>query len=269
MKFLILIPVGFIVGTVGTLIGAGGGFLLMPFMMLYFSNSSPKDLTAISMIAIFFNSLSGTYAYMKMKRVEIKTAIIFSLITIPGSIVGTIVTNFLDRKKYNLAFGIFLILIVIFLLFFKKVEQGDNKNSFLTKTCFVKDSSGNEYNFSYNLLVGLVISFFVGFLSPIFGIGGGVLHVPFMIKLLCFPPHIATATSHFVLMVMSFVSVLTHIFSKVDRFVLLNSLMIIIGIIPGAQLGAKLSKKVHGNFLLYFLSFALFVVALRILFLKG
>ncbi len=269
MKLLLLIPVGFIVGTIGTLIGAGGGFLLMPFMMLYFSNSSPKDLTAISMIAIFFNSLSGTYAYMKMKRVEIKTAITFSLITIPGSIIGTIITSFIDRERYNLAFGIFLILIVIFLLFFKKIGEGDNKNSSFIKTCRVKDSSGNEYNFSYNLLTGLILSFIVGFLSPVFGIGGGVLHVPFMIKLLCFPPHIATATSHFVLMVMSFVSVLTHIFSKVDRFVLLNSLMIVIGIIPGAQLGARLSKKVHGNFLLYFLSIALFIVAVRILFLKG
>jgi len=45
--------------------------------------------------------------------------------------------------------------------------------------------------------------------------------------------------------------------------------MIVIGIIPGAQLGARLSKKVHGNFLLYFLSIALFIVAVRILFLKG
>lgn len=269
MKILILIPVGFFVGIVGTLIGAGGGFLLMPFMMLYFSDKTPKQLTFISMISIFFNSLSGTFAYLKMKRVELQTALIFSLITIPGSIVGTILTNYINREKYNLLFGIFLIIITLFLLFFKKIEHDDKKISSFVKSCYIKDGLGNEFNFSYNLLTGLILSFIVGFLSPIFGIGGGVLHVPFMIKLLCFPPHIATATSHFVLMVMSFVSVLTHLLSGIDKFVFLNSFFLILGIIPGAQIGAKLSKKIKGEFLLYLLSLALFLVAVRILLLKN
>ncbi|MEJ5308083.1 MAG: sulfite exporter TauE/SafE family protein [candidate division WOR-3 bacterium] len=269
MNNLILIPVGFLVGIIGTLIGAGGGFLLMPFMMLYFSDKTPKELTSISMISIFFNSLSGTYAYLKMKRVELQTAFIFSLITIPGSIIGTIITDHINREKYNLIFGFFLIFITLFLLFFKKIENKDKNFSKIEKRCYIKDCVGNEYRFSYNLLTGLTLSFFVGFLSPIFGIGGGVLHVPFMIKLLCFPPHIATATSHFVLMVMSFVSVLTHILSGIDKFVFLNSFFLVLGIIPGAQIGAKLSKKIKGEFLLYFLSVALFLVAIRILFLKN
>lgn len=269
MKILILIPVGFLVGAIGTLIGAGGGFLLMPFMMLYFPDKTPKELTSISMISIFFNSFSGTYAYLKMKRVEIQTAFIFSIITIPGSIMGTVFTNYINREKYNLFFGIFLILITIFLLFFKKIELDDKKTSSFIKKCYVKDCIGNEFKFSYNFLTGLILSFFVGFISPIFGIGGGVLHVPFMIKLLCFPPHIATATSHFVLMVMSFVSVLTHILYGMNKFVLLNSLFLIIGIIPGAQIGAKLSKKIESEFLLYFLLTAILIVALRILLWKN
>ncbi|MEO0234640.1 MAG: sulfite exporter TauE/SafE family protein [candidate division WOR-3 bacterium] len=269
MKILILIPVGFLVGIIGTLMGAGGGFLLMPFMMVYFSNKTPKELTSISMISIFFNSLSGTYAYLKMKRVELQTAFLFSLIIIPGSIAGTIITNHINRERYNLIFGIFLIFITLFLLFFKRIEQNEKNFSNFLKTCYIKDGFDNEFKFSYNLLTGLILSFIVGFLSPIFGIGGGVLHVPFMIKLLCFPPHIATATSHFVLMVMSFVSVLTHILSGIDKFILLNSFFLILGIIPGAQIGAKLSKKVKDEFLLYFLSVALFIVAVRILLLKN
>lgn len=53
---------------------------------------------------------------------------------------------------------------------------------------------------------------FVGFISSIFGIGGGIIHVPVMIYALAFPPHMATATSHFVLAVSSFMGVTSHIF---------------------------------------------------------
>ena len=54
-------------------------------------------------------------------------------------------------------------------------------------------------DFQYNRTLGIVASLGVGFLSSIFGIGGGVIHVPLMIYLLGFPVHVATATSHFVL----------------------------------------------------------------------
>ncbi len=45
----------------------------------------------------------------------------------------------------------------------------------------------------------MAYSAFVGFLSSFLGTGGGVMHVPLLVGALGFPTHIATATSHFVL----------------------------------------------------------------------
>ncbi len=267
MNNLYFIPIGFFIGAIGTLIGAGGGFLLMPFLLLLFKNESPLDLTFISMLTIFFNSLSGSVLYLLMKRVEIQTAIIFSLIIVPGSIAGTIITAYIDRSKYNHLFGISLILIVIFILTFKKVNITGNSLKF-QKKCYIKDSNQNEYRFSYNLPLGSFITFLTGFFSPIFGIGGGIIHVPLMIRLLSFPPHIATATSHFVLMVSSLLSVIVHFSMKPDISILSISFFLIIGVIPGAWLGAKLSNKVKGEHILYIVSMALLFVAIRIIFLK-
>lgn len=53
----------------------------------------------------------------------------------------------------------------------------------------------------FNMPLGVLCSFFVGFLSSIFGIGGGIVHVPMMVFVLGFPPQIAVATSTFVLFV--------------------------------------------------------------------
>src|SRR5205807_5003030 len=52
-------------------------------------------------------------------------------------------------------------------------------------------------------LIGAIGGAYLGVISSILGIGGGILHVPFLIRCLDFPPHIATATSHFVLVIRS------------------------------------------------------------------
>ena len=62
-----------------------------------------------------------------------------------------------------------------------------------------------------------------------------------MIYALAFPPHMATATSHFVLAVSSFVGVSSHIFF--DHIVWVPALSVGIGAVIGAQIGARLSKK--------------------------
>ncbi len=56
-----------------------------------------------------------------------------------------------------------------------------------------------------------LLSIIVGYLSPLLGIGGGIIHVPALANWLQFPVHVATATSHFILAVMATVSVITNI----------------------------------------------------------
>ena len=68
-----LIPVGFIIGTYGTLIGAGGGFVLVPMLILLYPQESPEVITSISLAVVFFNALSGSLAYMRLKRVDYRS----------------------------------------------------------------------------------------------------------------------------------------------------------------------------------------------------
>ena len=58
---------------------------------------------------------------------------------------------------------------------------------------------------------GVLLSLGIGFVSSFLGIGGGVIHVPVMSPVLGLPVHVATATSHFVLAVMSGAATLTHL----------------------------------------------------------
>ena len=98
------------------------------------------------------------------------------------------------------------------------------------------------------MLLGVLISLVIGFVSSFLGIGGGVIHVPVMSQFLGLPVHIATATSHFVLAIMSGTATLTHLAQGSYRAGdgLRRSVALSIGVIVGAQLGARLSLRLRG-----------------------
>ena len=96
-----LIPVGFIVGTYGTLIGAGGGFVLVPMLLLLYPKESPEVITSISLAVVFFNALSGSIAYIRLKRVDYHSGVLFAIATIPGAILGAVTTSSIPRPLFD------------------------------------------------------------------------------------------------------------------------------------------------------------------------
>jgi uncharacterized membrane protein YfcA len=121
---------------------------------------------------------------------------------------------------------------------------------------FDKDS------FRYNRLLGVLLSVIVGFLSSILGIGGGVIHVPMLVYWLGFPTHVATATSHFVLAISSFLGMTLQLL--MGNILLVPALSIGFGAVIGAQFGAQLSLKVQSRPILIMLALALGALGLRL-----
>ena len=84
LTYLWLFPLGLAIGAFGTLIGAGGGFILVPILLILYPNENTELITSISLAVVFFNALSGSLAYARMKRVDFKSGIVFAVATIPG-----------------------------------------------------------------------------------------------------------------------------------------------------------------------------------------
>src|SRR5713226_9629285 len=115
-QFLWLIPVGLLIGAFGTLVGAGGGFILTPILLLAYPSESPEFITSISLAVVFFNAFSGSVAYARMKRIDYRSGVLFALATIPGAVVGALTTTYMPRRAFDLVFGLFMILAALFLL---------------------------------------------------------------------------------------------------------------------------------------------------------
>ena len=270
-NILVLILTGFVIGTFGTLIGAGGGFILVPLLILTHPQMPPEIITAISIFIVAVNALSGSVAYARSGRIDYKAGIIFALFTIPGSILGVFATECIPRHIFNLLFGILLILLAVY-LFIKtlkpssvSVTERQSGKGWIHHT--LTDKEGNAFSYTYNQPYGILVSILVGFLSPLLGIGGGIIHVPAMVNWLQFPIYIATATSHFILAIMSTVSVVVHALkgSYNSPAVLKMVLALSVGVIPGAQLGAFLSHKVKSRTIIQLLAACLILVGVRIL----
>ncbi len=259
------IPLGFVIGAYGTLIGAGGGFMLVPLLLLLYPKENPELITGISLAVVFANTLSGSLAYGRMKRIDYKSGIIFSMATIPGAILGALGTAYVSRRLFDAIFGLLMIAGSAFLLVRPtRIFAPESKaNNNIKRT--IVEADGTTHTFSYNPAVGIGLSLFVGFLSSFLGVGGGFIHVPALVHLLSFPVHIATATSHFILAIMTLTGTLVHVMTGAFSRGVQTTILLAIGVLVGAQLGAKLSNRVDGSWIIRGLAVALAFVGIRLL----
>jgi uncharacterized membrane protein YfcA len=272
LTYFWLLPLGLAIGTFGTLIGAGGGFILVPILLIVYPEENTELITSISLAVVFFNALSGSWAYSRMKRIDYKSGIVFAIATVPGAILGAISTAYVSRQLFNLIFGALMIVAALFLWFSARddhsaapSETPDERAETRRRTVReLVDAEGARYHYAYDPMIGIVLSLFVGFVSSLLGVGGGFIHVPALSRLLNFPVHVATATSHFVLAVMAFTGTVVHIASGNFAQGTMRTALIAAGVVVGAQVGARLSRRVGGKSIIRGLALAMLFVGVRL-----
>ena len=263
--FLLLALLGAAVGVFGTLVGAGGGFILKPILLVLYPNDSPATITAISLVVVFFNALSGSLAYARQRRIDYRSGVAFAAATLPGSVVGVLVVAFSPRRIFEALMGVLLCGAAAWLLTGRQDVREAATHEGSPRT--ITDRNGTTYRYSVPVRRGVLYSLGVGFVASFLGIGGGVIHVPLLVRALGFPTHVATATSHFVLANMSAVGTMTHIVTGgftggtgIHRAVALS-----VGVVGGAQLGAWISQRMRGVIIQRLLAVALAALAVRLL----
>jgi hypothetical protein len=262
----LLVGLGVVVGGFGTIIGVGGGFILVPVLLLAYPDDDPAIITSISLAVVFFNALSGSLGYARLRRTDYRTGLTFALATVPGAIVGAAATNWLPRQAFDLTFGLLLIAVSIYIATRAGATSGRRLASLRPSAQrSLTDSAGVTYAYSFNRELGITISFFVGFIASFLGVGGGIIHVPAMVSLLNFPAHVATATSQFILVFTALTGTVVHIVdgSLAEGWARMTALAV--GVVAGAQIGTRLSGRLPAGAIVRLLAGALFVVAIRLI----
>jgi uncharacterized membrane protein YfcA len=267
IQYIELGILGIAAGTYGAAVGIGGGFVVMPTLLLLYPKHNADLLTSVSLTAIFFNALSGSIAYARMRRIDYLSGLIFLLATIPGAILGAVNTSYIPRALFNLIFGILLSAVAVFLAVRPRAGTAVSKRSTSGRFTIerrIEESTGARHQYALSWPLGVGISAAVGYISSLLGLGGGIIHVPAMTYLFGFPVHIATATSHFILIFTAAAGAATHIVAGSYFPDLRLTAALVIGVVLGAQIGARISQKIQSDWIIRGLALALGIAGLRI-----
>lgn len=241
-----LIPLGFVAGIVGSIIGLGGGIIVVP--TLTFLGVPPALASSSSLYAAFSNSVASTASYAKQRRIDYKTGLRLGLMSIPGTILGAFLTAEVTPSAFKILFGIVLVASCLYLFLKRNISQKE--------TSIAKQT----------IVLSAAISFFAGTLSSFFGIGGGIIFVPLMIIGLGLVVKNATATSQLILLFSSTSGLLAHTFLGHADYT--YALLLSAGAFFGGLVGARLSVEIKENSIRIMISAAMVGTAIK-LFLDG
>ena len=265
-QYLWLVLLGFVIGAVATLLGAGGGFILAPVLLLLYPQETPETVTSISLGVVFFNSLSGSIAYARAKRIDYKSGLVFSAAAIPGAILGALTTPLVPRGLFDFAFGILMVGASVSLFYWARRAAPIQPHQLSRRPV---DPLANREALPrppfYRSIVGAGICFSIGYITSLLGVGGGFIEVPAMVYVLKFPVHVATATSQFIVAVMALTGSATHLAAGLFQHGVRRTIALSIGVVLGAQLGARLSGRVHGDWIIRALAVVLALVGARLI----
>ncbi|MED4876769.1 sulfite exporter TauE/SafE family protein [Anoxybacillus geothermalis] len=289
MAYALLVLIGFIAGSLGSLAGLGGGVVIVPSLLFFgalgwLSAVTPQVAVGTSLVVIIFNGLSSTLSYMKDKMVDYPSGLLFCIGSVPGAVIGAWVNNTLSAGHFSLYFGLFLIAMSVFLSLSQKKtkrsadETAAAKENGAERTAAEQarpapwwrrrvvrtytDRNGEVFTYGYQPLMAVAIAFVVGFFGGLFGIGGGSLMVPAMIVLFRFPPHVAVATSMLMIFLSSLIGSLTHVAMGNVQWPF--ALALIPGVWIGAKTGAWINKRMPSRTLVVVLRLVLVLLGARL-----
>ncbi len=256
----LLLPLfGFLVLIVASMTGIGGGVFFVPLLTLFFG-FSPAHAVGTSLTVIIFGGVSATIGYTRQRRVFFKTGLLLALATVPGSIFGAYLTSILPAEILGLIFGAFLVVVAVRMIFNSGLlrRKGPRSQDF---KLINRESDLFLDKKRLSLCTGL--SFFGGLVSGLLGVGGGIILVPIMVFLLLIPLHTAVATSMFTM-------IFTSISGAVQHWTLGNvnieyALLLAVGALAGAQIGAWLCKKISGEKLSLIFAILVLVVSVQMI----
>jgi uncharacterized membrane protein YfcA len=262
----VLLPVaGFLVGIVASMSGVGGGIFIVPLLTILFG-FVPQHAVGTSLASIIFTALAATYSYAKQRRIFIRTGLWLAVTTVPGAYLGAYLTSIISPNLLGLIFGVFLFIMALRIILQKRGEPsiGNVASPIAQHKVPIPDKTDAEVVKSFRLIVpGVALSFLAGVASGFLGIGGGVLGVPIMNLVMHLPIHFATATSMFTMVFTSISGVIKH--SLVQHVHWSQALLLALGTIFGAQIGASFSRRVSGPALVRIFGAILLLMSLQMI----
>jgi len=261
-EILLLILIGCFSGLLAGLLGVGGGIIFGPVILFLLKGWGIIDeiicpLTfGTSLFIIIFTSLSAVIKYQSMKCIIWRAVLIMSIFSVIGALAGPTVSVYSPSWLLLRLYGLLLLFVAYRIL---------------------KEYKSIEFKEEIFKLRYLIISgFIIGFISSMFGLGGGVVGIPIMILVLRYPIKKIAGTSSGIIFFTSIAGVIGYINLGMKNFYLPEgsfgfvnlkiALPLMIGAISFAPIGAYLNSRIKVNTLKKVFAFFLGAIGIILIF---
>ncbi len=232
---IILAIVGFAAGTLGSIVGLGGGILIIPVLAVYMGVPMHHAI-GVSLMAVIATSTATSSVNVERGVTDIRLGMTLELATTLGAAAAAVIAGYVHRTTLAILFTCFLLYTGLSML--RRAWQGRSQKAEVTIPAY------QIRNYPH----GLGAAFLAGGMSGLLGIGGGAIKVPVMFLFMGVPLRVATATSNFMIGVTASAS--AFIYWGRGDVVLSLAAPIIVGVFAGSLTGARLAPKLRTSYVL-------------------
>ena len=284
VNIFLILALGLLTGFLAGMFGIGGGFLATPFL-IFIGVPSPVAVST-STNQIIAASISGLLAHFKKGNVDIKMGLFLVLGGLIGSSFGVSIFSLLKN-----AGQIDLVIAITYVLFLGSISLmmlSDGFKNFIDKKFgmdwhhrndevvkfqwLLKKIEGMPFKTYFSrseiylsILVPIILSFGIGILVSLMGVGGGFLMIPAMLYILRMPSSLVVGTSLFQIVFIASNATFLQAVTGNNVDLVLGVLMILSSAI-GAQFGSRAAYKVDANATRTFLAILLLMICFKMMF---
>jgi hypothetical protein len=268
LVFLICI----VAGVVGSLLGLGGGVVVVPALTLLFGVPIRLAIGA-SIISIIATSSGAAVAYVRDGLANLRVGMFLEIGTTVGAITGAYIAGVVDARVLFVVFGLVLSLSALQMFRRRHAVVGTDvppdrwADRLRLHDAFYDEATDSVVPYRVtHTRIGLSLMYVAGAVSGMLGVGSGSLKVPSMDLAMHLPMKVSTATSNFMIGVTAAASAGVY-FVRGDIQPLIAG-PVALGILVGATAGARLLPRIQSSSVRVLFVVVLLAVAVQML-LKG
>lgn len=257
--------VSIIAGFVGSLLGIGGGLIVIPFLSIVFKFNMHQA-AAAGLVSVIATSSGAASAYVKDRLTHLRIGMFLQLATVIGGVLGAILSGFLPAKVLSLIFGILLLYNSFLMIKNRKSDEKPQPSSLqISKWAkklklygsYFDKIQNKEIEYSVqNITGGFLMMTLAGILSGLLGIGSGIFKVLALDTIMKLPFKVSTATSNFMMGVTALASI--SIYLARGDIVYDACGAVAVGVLVGSAIGARLMPYIKSKYLR--IAFALILI---------
>jgi uncharacterized membrane protein YfcA len=245
---LLMIAGGVAAGVFGSLLGLGGGVLIVPILTLGFGLGL-REAVGVSLVCVIVTSSASAGVYLQRHVANLRLGMVLELFTALGAMAGGLVAFLIDEDLLALLFSGLLIYVAASMARRRnpapaQATADETAPSFPPEPApeHVERLSGPGYTVR-NIPAGAVGSVVAGVMSALLGVGGGTVKVPVMHLVMGVPLRVATATSNLMIGVTASASAVIYLVrGGIDPYVAGPTA---IGVFLGASLGSRVAHRIR------------------------